>query len=316
MLKLRLIFGSALAVLALAVLGLDAYLSESQSPPPLRLPGTDVDLAPWIRNGALTTLLTLLFALAAVQELLHMARRQGYRPVGALAHSFSAALITAPYVEYQMRARGAPPQTHSTLALLVAALMLAFLAQALRRKSRNAAVNIGSTLFIILYVGAMLGFVTRLRMSVGGAAGVAALLFSIAVLKMNDTGAFFVGRSYGKHKLIAWLSPGKTWQGFAGGLATALATSLAVGSVLHFTALLPMPATGTLRYPWGLILFGVVMGLISVAGDLCASLLKRDAEVKDSGNIIPGLGGALDVLDSLILGAPVAWFFWTVLLPM
>lgn len=302
-------------MLALGVFGLDAYLSESQSSTALYFPGTSVDLAPWIRNGALATLLTLLFALAAVRELLNMARRQGYRPVGALAHFFTAVLITLPYVEHQLQARGTPPAPHLTLALLVAALMLAFLAQALRRKSRNAAINIGSTLFIILYIGAMIGFVIRLRMSVGGAAGIAALLFSVAVLKMNDTGAYFVGRAIGKHKLIAWLSPGKTWQGFAGGLAVAMATSLAAGSVLHFRAVLPMPA-GPLGYPWGLVLFGVVMGLISVAGDLCASLLKRDAEVKDSGDIIPGLGGALDVLDSLIFGAPVAWFFWTVLLPM
>ena len=68
---------------------------------------------------------------------------------------------------------------------------------------------------------------------------------------------------------------------------------------------------GPLAYPWGFVWFGLLMGLLSVAGDLVASLLKRDAAVKDSGEVIPGMGGVLDILDSPLLAAPVAWFFWT-----
>jgi phosphatidate cytidylyltransferase len=114
----------------------------------------------------------------------------------------------------------------------------------------------------------------------------------------------------GRNKLIEWLSPKKTWEGFAGGLATAIATAVIAGGWLHSAGVIALP-DGWLGFPWGLVLFGLVMGIVSTAGDLCASLLKRDAAVKDSSQMIPGMGGVLDIFDSPLLTAPVAWFFWT-----
>ena len=86
-----------------------------------------------------------------------------------------------------------------------------------------------------------------------------------------------------------------------------------LGAALCRAGIITLP-DGLLAYPWGLVLFGLLMAIFSVAGDLTASLLKRDAAVKDSGQVIPGMGGVLDVLDSPLLAAPVAWFFWTRLL--
>jgi phosphatidate cytidylyltransferase len=126
---------------------------------------------------------------------------------------------------------------------------------------------------------------------------------------MTDTGAYFTGRWLGRHKLIPWLSPNKTWEGLAGGIVVALLCAVGVGYWLHAAQLAPRPPAGPL-IGW-LALFGLLMAGLSVAGDLSASLLKRDAAVKDSGTALPGLGGILDVLDSPLLAAPVAWLFWT-----
>ena len=174
--------------------------------------------------------------------------------------------------------------------------------------------NIAITLMILFYGGGLAGFIIKLRMEIGNFEGVVLIMFFIFIVKMTDTGAYFFGMFLGKHKLIPWLSPKKTWEGFWGGLITALILSVGVGSVLQYEGLLPASANA-LGFPWGLLLFGLLMALFSVAGDLCASLLKRDAAVQDSGNSLPGLGGVLDVLDSPLLAAPAAWFYWARLMP-
>ena len=108
------------------------------------------------------------------------------------------------------------------------------------------------------------------------------------MVKFTDIGAYFGGRAFGKHKLIFWLSPGKTWEGLFFGLLTA-------GLVGVPFAALGLPA----HVPWwkGFI-FGVVIGGIGQLGDLLESLMKRDAEVKDSRQLVPGFGGILDIIDS------------------
>ncbi|MBU3729854.1 MAG: hypothetical protein FGM37_11510 [Phycisphaerales bacterium] len=101
----------------------------------------------------------------------------------------------------------------------------------------------------------------------------------------------------GRHKLIPWLSPGKTWEGFLGGMALAVAVGAGVGTWGGLPAI-------DLRTG---IALGAVMGVVGPFGDLLESALKRGAGMKDSGRIIPGMGGLFDVLDSLLLAGPVAW---------
>jgi len=123
----------------------------------------------------------------------------------------------------------------------------------------------------------------------------------LLVVKSTDIGAFFGGRALGKHKLIAWLSPGKTWEGLACGLLTAGV----VGAC--FAPAIPQMNV----FQAGL--FGVLIGGIGQVGDLLESMMKRDAEVKDSGTLVPGFGGVLDIIDSPLLAAPFAYLVFSLL---
>jgi phosphatidate cytidylyltransferase len=185
--------------------------------------------------------------------------------------------------------------------LLVAAMMV--LLGELRRyeKPGGNLANLAAGVFALVYVGLMLGFAVQLRVLWG----VGAMAAWIIVVKMGDTGAYFVGRMLGRHKLAPRLSPGKTIEGAVGGLVWAV-----LGAWLAARFLLPAVA-GEHFTPgpwWGWLAFGLLVGIAGMAGDLAESLMKRDVGVKDSSTWMPGFGGALDLLDSLLLSAPVAWF--------
>ena len=129
------------------------------------------------------------------------------------------------------------------------------------------------------------------------------ILYLVAVVKMSDVGAFFTGRSLGRHKLFPRLSPKKTIEGLAGGIVSSVVVSL-----LFFW--LTGGALGSIQF--GLIdaiALGIILPIVGVFGDLFESLLKRAAGMKDSGTLIPGMGGVLDVLDSLLFGAPVLYAY-------
>ncbi len=167
----------------------------------------------------------------------------------------------------------------------------------------------GGTMFAMIYLGFMLGFFLALRRWHPSWM----ILAIIMVTKMCDTGAFFVGSSIGKHKLIPWLSPKKTWEGLIGGLATSalVAALLAMwGQSLGEVEFQPGQVYQYSITPWVAAGAGALIGLVGQAGDLTASLFKRDAGIKDSSSLLPGFGGVLDLLDSPLLVAPVAyWIF-------
>jgi phosphatidate cytidylyltransferase len=158
-------------------------------------------------------------------------------------------------------------------------------------------------LFAVVYVGLLLDFVVLLRL----AYGVAALASLVIVVKMADTGAYAVGRLLGRHKMAPVLSPGKTWEGAVGALLLASAASWAT-----FAWLVPAAAPDDLApgMPGGWLVFGLLIGVMGMLGDLAESLLKRDAGLKDSSRWMPGFGGVLDLLDSILLAAPAAYACW------
>lgn len=160
------------------------------------------------------------------------------------------------------------------------------------------------------YIGVLLTFIVQLRL-LGPTVGIAALCTLLLVVKLGDIGAYTAGRLTGRHKMVPLLSPGKTWEGFVGGLAAAC-----LGAWLGLEVLLPtiVDEKETLRPGWHWLVFGLLVGTTGVVGDLAESLLKRDAGVKDSSRWLPGFGGILDVLDSILLAAPVAYlgFIWHV----
>lgn len=150
--------------------------------------------------------------------------------------------------------------------------------------------------FVILYVGVPMAFLIAVRGLGTPHWGLAAMLSLIAVTKIADAGAYFTGRAIGRHKLIPRLSPGKTIEGALGGIAASIGLSYAA-----FGYLMPAITGGPIAYPWwGPIVFGFVCAVCGMFGDLAESLIKRDTGVKDSGNLLPGLGGVWDVTDSLI----------------
>lgn len=167
-----------------------------------------------------------------------------------------------------------------------------------RRQVEGAIAQAGGALLALVYLGMMFGFLLLIRRE--HSAWV--LLWMLITTKSSDIGAYTVGRTLGRHKLIPWLSPGKTWEGFVGGMAFAgLVGALGAWALTLDTGFEgPGIAAGAV--------LGVVFAGVGQVGDLLMSLLKRDAGVKDAGKSLPGFGGILDVLDSVLLVAPVA--FW------
>ncbi len=311
MLIQRLIFGTLLALAIVAIMAADAWLS-------LRQP-MGGDLGRWICNGGLCTLLLLTFSVLATRELNHFANVRGYRPLRFVMYVFAAGLVVGPYLRDHLEA-AAPVRTQGWgVFWLSIGLAVAFLLQAVRRGLENVMGNLATTMFITFYVG-LLGYMTQLRVDVGGLAGSTLLLFSMFIVKITDVGAYFTGRAIGRTKFIPWLSPNKTWEGVCGGIALAILCAVGIGGWLRdagffqpqfHTAVVQSSVHPALLQSWSLALFGFIMAVFSVSGDLCESLLKRDAALKDSGDMIPGMGGILDVLDSPLLAAPIAWFYWT-----
>lgn len=177
-------------------------------------------------------------------------------------------------------------------------LLFSLLFHSRRRGFEGTVAAAGGTLLCFVYLGLMFGFVLAIRRHESAWI----LLWILLVVKMCDIGAYFTGRTIGRHKLIPWLSPGKTWEGLGGGVLLA-----AVAGAIGLAAL---EATGQRVPPaWTGLLAGVLFGITGQAGDLIASMFKRDAGLKDSSRLLPGFGGVLDVLDSPLLVAPVA-FWW------
>lgn len=164
-------------------------------------------------------------------------------------------------------------------------------------KIEGAAVAMALTLFGFFYVPYLLNYATKILFCVPDGAGIPLLAYAVAISKFTDVGAYVAGSLFGRHKLSPLISPKKTWEGLAGGVGAALLTS--VGLVKLFPN-----ALGSLAgiHAW---ILGLLLAGVSVIGDLGESVVKRDAHVKDSGKFIPGIGGALDLVDSLLFSLPV-----------
>jgi phosphatidate cytidylyltransferase len=307
--RLRLLVGIPLAAAIVGLLLLDGHLAVRHWPDWVA-PGLEVKLGPWVYNGAVCAVVLLVLTVAGVHELVLLARARGYRPFHITAEVFAALLVVSPYVSFNLKDVTGGYDESWGLLWMASALAFVFVLQAVRHKTENAMENIAITVFIIFYAGGLAGFMSKLRMEVGGQTGVAVLLFSIFLVKMTDTGAFFAGNLIGRHKMVPWLSPKKTWEGFIGGMVVTVLCAVAVGQWLHDAGFVRIQER-YMNYHWALVVLGLLLGLFSVAGDLFESLLKRDAAVKDSGKALPGLGGVLDVLDSPLLAAPVMWLYWT-----
>jgi phosphatidate cytidylyltransferase len=159
---------------------------------------------------------------------------------------------------------------------------------------------ISTTLFGLMYVPWLLNFIQKINYF-PGVNGAYYVLYFILVTKFSDSGAYVVGSLIGRHKMIPRVSPGKTWEGFAGAIVVAASASFlfAHWAGPRLTGMTPIHS----------IILGVLLATTAVIGDLIESLFKREAGVKDSGSLFPGMGGILDLLDSLLFNAPLMYLY-------
>jgi phosphatidate cytidylyltransferase len=179
------------------------------------------------------------------------------------------------------------------LLFIFLALVSLFALQLKRRDNSQAIVGISTTLFGILYVAWFFSFLIKIRNLPNGQDYLAAI---ILITKSSDIGAYIIGSRFGRHCLIPRISPKKSVEGCIGGVLFSI-----------FTAILSKPFLG-FTYSH-LIVMGLALGILAELGDLSESLIKRDCQVKDSGVLFPGMGGILDIIDSLLFTAPVFYFY-------
>ncbi|MFA9480251.1 phosphatidate cytidylyltransferase [Phycisphaerales bacterium AB-hyl4] len=309
MLKHRLIFGTLLVLLLLVLMYADGYLDH------VDIEGT------WLQSlfrgrtylpAGLILLGVLLVMIALMsRELSAIFRAKG---IDAPATTLTAAGMVGCVLIYVL-----PQDLDSQLALaiyataLVAVFITALLRHSLRKQRTEGAVGVaGAAMFALIYMGTLPGFYLAIRQ--WHAVWVIAAV--ILITKSCDIGAYFTGRAVGRRKLIPWLSPGKTWEGLVGGVVVSGLAAMALTAAGN-----AMEVTGYwaridgdrvfVQFDFPLVfafVAGLLLGVVGQMGDLTASLFKRDAGVKDSGRTIPGFGGLMDVFDSPLAVAPVAYW--------
>ena len=249
--------------------------------------------------------LAALLAVAAGTEVLSLAGAAGMRPLPWAVHGGNLLLVAGNWVPLVCCSGAATRPSMAPIACALAAGVLLIFVGEMRRYEKPGGVtaNVAAGVFALVYVGVMLSFMVQLRL-LWGVAGLASLLI---VTKTGDIGAYTIGRLFGRHKMAPVLSPGKTIEGAIGALTFACLASWAV-----FSWLIPS-LVGDDWGPgpcWGWVAFGLAVGSAGMLGDLAESLIKRDTGRKESSRWMLGFGGILDLLDSLLLAAPVAWFCW------
>ncbi|MCX5760445.1 MAG: phosphatidate cytidylyltransferase [Gemmatimonadetes bacterium] len=251
----------------------------------------------WFGGPALVSMLSLASGLAA-WEYYRQAEARGVRPLRALGIVLSAVipmLVHARFVGFWV-----PPV--SLVALLIPVLLTVTLFA--RGVSGAPMAVVGDTLAGVVYTGGMLSFAYALRYHefvVDAAGGTALVMLPVLVTWLNDSGAYFAGRTFGRAKLMPTVSPKKTWAGAYGAVITSVAATWIIAAFI-----LPRLAHLTLGIP-GIIVVGIGLSLAAQVGDLAESMFKREAGVKDSSQLIPGHGGVLDRVDSLLFTLPVGY---------
>lgn len=230
-------------------------------------------------------------------ELFRIARAGGSEPLDTAGIVLAACIPLLVHASYLGVYRVTPTA--------IVMIFLALVASAIwvRGVTRRPLVSVSVTVAGIIYP-ALVTYMYPLRYhdyAVGALAGTVVVMLPLVVTWSTDTGAYAFGRMFGRHKLIPSVSPSKTVEGAAGGLAMAL-----LGTWLY-SRFLMKPLAQLSMVPLGIVVFAVVIGVVAQLGDLAESLLKRDAGVKDSSRLLPGHGGILDRFDSLLFVLPVAY---------
>jgi phosphatidate cytidylyltransferase len=253
-------------------------------------------LIPWLQPLFVAIAAAAMFV--GLHEFYVLARKKDMKPDLGAGFLGAAALFTIFYF-----ATPDPTQQRLDVQIITLILIVFTIATLTAAMLRGAPfdkmiVASGATVLGVLYVVLLGGHLVALRTGFQQSLSAHLLSFFFLVLMGADTGAYYVGRAIGKHKLAPKISPGKTWEGVAGGVAAALALATAA----HFWFFRELPLK------WALPL-AAVMTVLGILGDLTESALKRGAGAKDAAKILPGHGGVLDRLDSLLFNAPLLYYF-------
>lgn len=178
-------------------------------------------------------------------------------------------------------------------------------------KGIEALLAVAANLLGFLYIAYLFNFAARISFALpgeGAVPGAFVLLWLLAVTKLTDTGAYITGSLIGKHKMIPHISPGKTWEGFGGALLFAQLAACGLYAL--------MPGKLAALHSWPhVIALGFLLAILAVVGDLAESVVKRALHAKDSGKMLPGIGGGLDLIDSICFTAPALYFYLVWIIP-
>jgi len=248
-------------------------------------------------------LIIVFLALAGLAEFYGLAEKRGlacFKWCGLLG---GALLMVGTFLNLigRIGTQGSPARVNDFETGFIILFVLGLCLRQLVSKSSAAGITaIATTLLGLMYVPWLLNFIQKISFF-PDVEGKFFLLYFILVTKFSDMGAYSVGSLIGRHKMIPRISPGKTWEGFAGAVLVSTAASLVF---VHFFG----GRMAGMNFLHATIL-GIVLSMTAVIGDLIESLFKREAGVKDSGSLFPGIGGILDLLDSLLFNAPIMYLY-------
>jgi len=248
-------------------------------------------------------LIIVFLALAGLAEFYGLAEKRGlacFKWCGLLG---GALLMVGTFLELigKIGTQGSPARVNDFETGFIILFVLGLCVRQLVSKSTATGITaIATTLLGLMYVPWLLNFIQKINFF-PDVEGKYFLLYFILVTKFSDMGAYAVGSLIGRHKMIPRISPGKTWEGFAGAILVSTAASLVF---VHFFG----SRMAGMNFLHATIL-GIVLSVTAVVGDLIESLFKREAGVKDSGGLFPGIGGILDLLDSLLFNAPIMYLY-------
>ena len=244
----------------------------------------------WVGGPVFSVVVAGVAALGAV-EVCEMARGRGLSPARYIAAILAVLLVVSHYpFAVQWEAAEYLPLLAVSLPLTAVALILTVLPNRGHRVR-----GVGVTLGAIVYPGTLLAHAPLLR---GTEQGLEWVVFLLVVTFSTDTAAYFVGKAIGKNPLAPTVSPNKTWEGAIAGLFGAVSAAVVAAWALELDAAVP-----------AIVILGGLMGVVGQAGDLLESKLKRLADVKESGWLLPGHGGVLDRLDSIVFNLALVYYF-------
>ena len=283
MLRYRLIFGTLMTILFLGIVILDGWLDGALC--------NDTPNA--AIQGTLLAILLAVLAVPALFEIARLIRQTGAKVFLAIAIIASIILATSSYWG-QFASNSFNFRLIYTPFILAITMLGLFFYQAVRYANDSVIINCGANLFAIIYLGLLSSFVLAVRIDFG----LWPLLMFVFTVKSSDIGAYTTGKLLGKHKFSPTISPGKTWEGMVG----AVVLAVVVGSIFAKSCgIMPL---------WLGVAFGAIFAFLGQLGDLAESMIKRDAQQKDSAKSLPGFGGILDVIDSPLATAPFAYLFF------